>query len=134
MHTISGDELDQNGRYKDIFIHGSCIYISGCSGKDGKTWILDQNTFKLVTVLEKHTGEVNVACLVGPLIWTVSWDFKIFAWNPKDHSFKFCIPTHHTDAIVSILPIENEKGLIVWTGSSDRTINIMFVPKNYYPS
>lgn len=51
----------------------------------------------------------------------------------KTEEYVTNILNFHRDAIQTLLPIPRaeEDGWIVWTGSSDRTINVIFVPTEY---
>jgi len=67
------------------------------------------------------------------LAWSVSWDCNIFAWNLETLEKIKTIPNLHVDAISYLLPLKRKKpsGWQVWTGSYDRTINVLFVAEDY---
>lgn len=68
---------------------------------------------------------------IGNVVWTVGWDTKIFAWKSKEVSYIAEIENLHRDAIQSLHSVSTDNGWIVWTGSSDYTINVLFVPLEY---
>lgn len=49
--------------------------------KIGRIWILNGKTYELQKTFLRHRGPVYMAKQVGNLIWTISEDSQIFAWN-----------------------------------------------------
>jgi len=103
----------------------------------GVAWVINPESYTLVKQLgndpEQAKGSLHQAIQVGSLIWVVSWDKKILTWDAQ--TFQYCsnIPNCHRDPIDCIVSRKSEtgEGWYVWTGSSDKTIDVMYVPENY---
>eukprot|EP01127_Copromyxa_protea_P013537 TRINITY_DN3665_c0_g3_i2.p1 TRINITY_DN3665_c0_g3~~TRINITY_DN3665_c0_g3_i2.p1 ORF type:complete len:1154 (-),score=276.80 TRINITY_DN3665_c0_g3_i2:120-3581(-) len=130
--SFGGPELFGRGKPTNLLEVGDQVWIAGSEGAFGVIWVITKEG-NLVKVLQKHKGEIYALMEIGPFIWSVSWDCMIFTWDKKTQEYVTNILNFHRDAIQTLLPVprsEND-GWIVWTGSSDRTINVMFVPTEY---
>lgn len=121
------------GNPQDILTLGNDLWISGRIAAKGAIWIMNASTFEVEAELTKHNSEVYMCQAIGDLVWSVSWDKMIYTWRPEDHLFVAQIKNFHTDAIQAIFSVPRKEGdgWIVWTASSDSTINVLFVPNNY---
>jgi len=116
---------------------GNNVWMVGRHRNLGVAWIINPESYTLVKQLgndpDQAKGSLHQAIQVGPLIWVVSWDKKILTWDAQ--TFEYCsnIPNCHRDAIECIVTRKSEigEGWYVWTGSSDKTIDVMYVPENY---
>lgn len=129
IHTVV---LDDSVKVNEITSVEENVWLSGTIRSDGKTWVINSKTYEVIATLRKESGPIYASAKIGPLVWTLAWDCSIDTWSAVNNVFVESVQNFHRDAIVSILVIEKKKGYIVWTGSSDKTINVMFVPKNYY--
>jgi len=109
------------------------VWLTGSIAENGVIWVIDPVERKLIKKLTKHKGEVYHVAQIGNLAWSVSWDCNIFSWNIETLEKVKTIPNLHVDAISFILtlPKQHPVGYQVWTGSFDRTINVLFVPNEY---
>jgi len=116
---------------------GNNVWMVGRHRNLGVAWVINPESYTLVKQLgndpDQAKGSLHQAIQVGPLIWVVSWDKKILTWDAQ--TFQYCnnIPNCHRDAIECIVTRKSEigEGWYVWTGSSDKTIDVMYVPENY---
>eukprot|EP01130_Rhizamoeba_saxonica_P011709 TRINITY_DN4871_c0_g1_i1.p1 TRINITY_DN4871_c0_g1~~TRINITY_DN4871_c0_g1_i1.p1 ORF type:complete len:409 (-),score=91.11 TRINITY_DN4871_c0_g1_i1:691-1917(-) len=109
---------------------GNYVWITGETRGIGHIWIIDPENNTLKETLSKHGGEVYYVEQIGNSVWSVSWDCNIYSWDVETLAFKCEIPNLHVDAIQTLLSFIKEagNGYQVWTGSCDRSINVLFVP------
>eukprot|EP01128_Nolandella_sp_AFSM9_P004113 TRINITY_DN1799_c0_g1_i1.p1 TRINITY_DN1799_c0_g1~~TRINITY_DN1799_c0_g1_i1.p1 ORF type:complete len:920 (-),score=246.63 TRINITY_DN1799_c0_g1_i1:201-2849(-) len=127
-------ELPQKiGKVSNIVLIGNEVWLPGSLGANGPIWVFDRTTGQLSNELSKHTGTVYHVAQIGSLVWSVSWDRSVFAWDVKTKEFVRAIPNPHIDAISFVHSVyrPSMRGWQVWTGSYDRTININFISQNY---
>eukprot|EP01126_Amoeba_proteus_P021035 TRINITY_DN2133_c0_g2_i16.p1 TRINITY_DN2133_c0_g2~~TRINITY_DN2133_c0_g2_i16.p1 ORF type:complete len:839 (-),score=155.35 TRINITY_DN2133_c0_g2_i16:123-2486(-) len=108
------------------------VWIAGSEGANGVIWIVDMENYCFLKELKGPLGDIYDIRVIDPLVWSVSWDGAIFTWE-KSGEYVTKVKNFHRDAIRTLLsvPRAEEDGLIVWTASSDSTINVMFVPVDY---
>eukprot|EP01128_Nolandella_sp_AFSM9_P004967 TRINITY_DN2347_c0_g1_i1.p1 TRINITY_DN2347_c0_g1~~TRINITY_DN2347_c0_g1_i1.p1 ORF type:complete len:962 (+),score=247.74 TRINITY_DN2347_c0_g1_i1:25-2886(+) len=112
---------------------GERVWLVGNKGPSGKIWVIDPEDYSIYKEITRHKGAIYTAAQIGSLAWTVAWDCKINVWDAETLEYIRPLPNLHRDAIREILSVYKEEmdGWQVWTGSSDRTINITFVPTKY---
>eukprot|EP01126_Amoeba_proteus_P048139 TRINITY_DN5549_c2_g1_i1.p1 TRINITY_DN5549_c2_g1~~TRINITY_DN5549_c2_g1_i1.p1 ORF type:complete len:407 (-),score=76.81 TRINITY_DN5549_c2_g1_i1:663-1883(-) len=133
IFQFGGSEMFPSGHVPNrISPVGENVWIAGFVGKDGIVWIIDPTTYQVLNMFRSSTGELYDLKVLGSLVWGVSWDACIHTWE-KTGEYVADIRNLHRDAIRMLLPISRPEGdgWVVWTGSSDSTINVMFVPINY---